>query len=179
MIFGSARLALDILIPPRDPLATINAMKSFQLGVEGPEELGCWWMETLSLMLNAGTKYGSQVGKGVIRYTSNTNGGPVFVYVKDGKIIRITPIEFDESDAQPWTIKARDRTFTPPRKTTVSPYTLVFKSMIYSPDRILYPMKRVDFDPNGERNCWHRGSQVMSASAGERRSISWQMRSSA
>ena len=157
MIFGSARLALDILIPPRDPLATINAMKSFQLGVEGPEELGCWWMETLSLMLNAGTKYGSKVGKGVIRYTSNTNGGPVFVYVKDGKIIRITPIEFDESDAQPWTIKARGRTFTPPRKTTVSPYTLVFKSMIYSPDRILYPMKRVDFDPNGERNCRHRG----------------------
>jgi len=157
MIFGSARLALDILIPPRDQLATINAMKSFQLGVEGPEELGCWWMETLSLMLNAGTKYGSQVGKGVIRYTSNTNGGPVFVYVKDDKIIRITPIEFDESDAQPWTIKARGKTFTPPRKTTVSPYTLVFKSMIYSPDRILYPMKRVDFDPNGERNCRRRG----------------------
>ena len=34
-----------------------------------------------------------------MRYTSNTNGGPVFVYVKDGKIIRITPIEFDEQDA--------------------------------------------------------------------------------
>lgn len=40
MIFGSARLALDILIPPRDQLATINAMKSFQLGVEGPRGVG-------------------------------------------------------------------------------------------------------------------------------------------
>ena len=29
--------------------------------------------------------------------------------------------------------------------------------MIYSKDRNLYPMKRVDFDPNGERNCQNRG----------------------
>lgn len=158
MIFGNARVALDIFIPPRDQLAMVNAAKSFQLGLEGPEELTSWWMETLSLMLNAGTKYGTEVGKGVIRYTSNSNGGPVFVYVKTGKIIRITPIEFDESDAQPWTIKARGKTFTPPRRTTVSPYTLVFKSMIYSPDRIVYPLRRVDFDPKGERNCGNRGT---------------------
>jgi hypothetical protein len=39
-------------------------------------------METLSLMLNAGIKYGTRLGGGVTRYTSNTNGGPVFVYVK-------------------------------------------------------------------------------------------------
>jgi len=77
LIFESARLALDILIPPRNQLAMVNAAKSFQLGLEGPEELTCWWMETLSLMLSAGTKYGTDVGKGVIRYTSNTHGGPV------------------------------------------------------------------------------------------------------
>ncbi len=157
VIFGDARVALDMLVPPRDQLAMINAMKSFQLGLEGPEELSSWWMETLSLMVAAGTKYGTDVGKGVTRYTSNTNGGPVFVYVKDGRIIRITPIEFDDEDAKPWTISARGKTFTPPRKTTISPYTLVFKSMIYSPDRLLYPMKRVDFDPNGKRNCQNRG----------------------
>ena len=167
MIFGSARIALDILVPPRDQLVMVNAMKSFQLWLDGTDELSYWWMETLSLMLNAGTKYGTEVGRGVIRYTSNTNGGPVFVYVKDDKIIRITPIEFDDSDAKPWTVKARGRVFTPPRKTTISPHTLVFKSMIYSPDRVLYPMKRVDFDPNGERNCQNRG-----VSGYER--ISWQ-----
>jgi molybdopterin guanine dinucleotide-containing S/N-oxide reductase-like protein len=157
VIFGSARIALDMLVPPKDQLAVINAMKSFQLGLEGAEELSSWWMETLSLMLFAGTEYGTDVGKGVRRYTSNSNGGPVFVYVKEGKILRITPIDFDDNDAQPWTIKARGKTFTPPRRTTISPYTLVFKSMIYSPDRILYPMKRVDFDPNGKRNCGSRG----------------------
>ena len=29
--------------------------------------------------------------------------------------------------------------------------------MVYSPDRLLYPMKRVDFDPKGERNPQNRG----------------------
>jgi trimethylamine-N-oxide reductase (cytochrome c) len=79
------------------------------------------------------------------------------VDVRDGKILRVTPIEFDDSDAQPWTIEARGKKFTPPRKTTVSPHTMAWKSMIYSPDRVLYPMKRVDFDPKGERNHQNRG----------------------
>jgi molybdopterin guanine dinucleotide-containing S/N-oxide reductase-like protein len=157
IVFGNAEVALDMLVPPRDQLATINAMKNFRLGMEGPEELTWWWMETLSLMLNAGMEYGTEVSPGVMRYTSNTNGGPVFVYVKEGKILRITPIDFDDEDAPPWTIHARGKAFTPPRRTTVSPHTLVFKSMIYSPDRLLYPMKRVDFDPHGERNCPNRG----------------------
>ncbi len=84
--------------------------------------------------------------------------GPVFVYVRDGRILRITPIEFDDDDAEPWTIEARGRSFTPPRKTTVNSHTLAWKSLIYSPDRLLYPMKRVDFDPDGERNPQNRGT---------------------
>ncbi len=157
MVFGNSRIALDVLVPPRDYLIMIDAMKNFQLALDGSDELSWWWMETLSLMLNAGTQYGTNSGKGVTRYTSNSNGGPVFVYVKDGKIIRITPIEFEDNDAKPWTIKARGRNFTPPRKTTISPHTQIFRSMIYSPDRILHPLKRVDFNPSGERNCGNRG----------------------
>jgi trimethylamine-N-oxide reductase (cytochrome c) len=155
--YKNAYLAVKLMRPNRDQLEQINAMKNFQLGLEGPDELTMWFMETLSLMLSAGLKYGTAAGNGVKRYTSKTNGGPVFVYVKDGKIIRITPIEYDESDAQPWTIEARGKSFTPPRRTTVSPHTVAWKSMIYSPDRLLYPMKRIDFDPNGERNCQNRG----------------------
>ena len=95
-----------------------------------------------------------------MRYTSNTNGGPVFVYVKDGKILRITPMTFGDGDADPWTIEAHGRSFTPPKKTTVSPHTLAWKSLVYSPDRLLYPLKRVDFDPTGrtgDRNPQNRG----------------------
>jgi trimethylamine-N-oxide reductase (cytochrome c) len=155
--FVSDRLAAILLPPPGPQLAMINAMKNFQLTMEAPDELFMWFSETLNKILTTGIEYGRDVGNGVKRYTSNTNGGPVFVYVKEGKIVRITPIEFDGSDAKPWTIKARGKIFTPPRKTTASPYTLAWKSLIYSPDRLLYPMKRIDFDPNGERNCHNRG----------------------
>ena len=48
------------------------------------------------MMLRAGWKFGVDVGDGETRYVNNTNGGPVFVYVKDDKIVRITPIDFDE-----------------------------------------------------------------------------------
>jgi len=91
------------------------------------------------------------------KLTNGTTGGPVFVYVQDGRIIRITPMEFDASDAASWVIKARGRKFSPPRKTTLSPYSLAWRSMVYSPKRLVYPLKRVDFDPNGNRNCTKRG----------------------
>jgi hypothetical protein len=55
------------------------------------------------------------------RLTSGTTGGPVFVYVQDGRIIRVTPMELDNSDAPSWEIKARGKTFSPPRKTTRAP----------------------------------------------------------
>ncbi|MBN2123519.1 MAG: molybdopterin-dependent oxidoreductase, partial [Deltaproteobacteria bacterium] len=157
IFYHSAELAARLMRPNRSQLEQINAMKNFQIGMEGPDELTSWFMETLSLMLSAGLKFGTDMGNGVRRYTSNTNGGPVFVYVKDGKILRITPIDFAREDAPSWTIEARGRTFTPPRKTTLSPYSFAWKSMVYSQDRLLYPMKRVDFDPKGARNCANRG----------------------
>ena len=93
----------------------------------------------------------------VEKLTNGTNGGPVFVYVQDGRIIRMTPMEFDDTDAPSWEIKARRKKFSPPRKTTISPYSVNMRSMVYSPKRLLYPLKRVDFDPDGKRNCEKRG----------------------
>ncbi len=72
-----------------------------------------------------------------IRMTNSSTGGPVFVYVKDGKIVRMTPMDLDETDAASWEIEARGHTFKPPRKTTVSVYTQGFKSMICSDKRVL------------------------------------------
>jgi molybdopterin guanine dinucleotide-containing S/N-oxide reductase-like protein len=157
MEFESAAVAAKIMKPKRDYLAFIHAAKNFQMAIMGPDELAVWFSETLTMLFSLGLEAGTEMGGGVRRFTSNTNGGPVFVYVKDGKILRITPIDFDDDDAEPWTIRAHEREFTPPRKTTINSHTLAWKSMIYSPDRLLYPMKRVDFDPNGERNPENRG----------------------
>jgi len=93
----------------------------------------------------------------VERLTNCTTGGPVFVDVRDGRIVRLTPIELSDDDKGDWTIEARGRSFTSPRKTTLSPHAMAHKSMIYSPQRLLTPLKRTDFDPKGKRNIHNRG----------------------
>ena len=157
MAVKSARLGWQIFTHPNDQLGRINAAKSFSMTLDGPQDKAIWFMFTMEAMLQAGWRYGVDAGNGEIRYANMANGGPLFVYVKDGKIVRMTPIDFDDNDPQPWTIKAKGKEFTPPRRTSLAPHGQTVKSTVYSPDRILYPMKRVDFDPNGERNPQNRG----------------------
>ncbi len=90
-------------------------------------------------------------------FTNLTNSGPVTVYVKDGQIVRIRPLVVADGDMKPWTIEAGGKKYSPWKKVTVSPYILAERRRIYSDERIRYPMKRVDFDPDGERNPQNRG----------------------
>ena len=71
--------------------------------------------------------------------TNCTTGGPVNVYVKDGKITRIEPLELSEDDAT-WTIEARGKKFTPENTARVSSYALAERSRIYGNSRILHPL---------------------------------------
>lgn len=157
IIFKNRAIAEEFLTPPFDQLVRIDAAKNFKLVVEGSDQAAVWFMTTLNKMQRVRWKSGTPVGNGVVRYTNGTNGGPIFVYVKDGKIVRITPVDFDDEDAPSWTIKARGKEFTPPRRTTLAAHGLCQKSMVYSKNRILHPMKRVDFDVDGERNIQNRG----------------------
>src|SRR4030042_1988214 len=80
------------------------------------------------------------------------------VDVKNGKIIRIRPFHYDwKYDRKPWTMEARGKTFTATTKSLPPPFTLAYKNRINSPNRVLYPLKRVDWDPKGERNTENRG----------------------
>jgi molybdopterin guanine dinucleotide-containing S/N-oxide reductase-like protein len=114
-------------------------------------------MQVMTRMTQRPLKAGIPQPDGSIRYTTQTNGGPMFVLVKDGRILRTTPIDLSDSDPASWTIRARGKSFTPPRKATVAPHALHLRSLVYSKDRNLYPMRRVDFDPNGARNPQNRG----------------------
>jgi molybdopterin guanine dinucleotide-containing S/N-oxide reductase-like protein len=89
--------------------------------------------------------------------TNLTVGGPVRVYVRDGKIVRIRPLVLTDEDAASWKIEVGDREFSPYRKACVAPFSLVEKSRIYSDVRIKYPLIREDFDPRGNRNPGNRG----------------------
>ena len=164
--FKNENVAVELLMPlvmafllkkSINQLDQINALKDFNLTLDGPDELTLWFTQTLMKTQTNGLQFGVDVGDGVVRYTNMTNGGPVFLYVKKDKIIRITPIEFDHNDPETWSISARGKKFTPPRKTTLTPHGMNWKSMVYSPDRLLYPMKRIDFDPDGKRNQKNRG----------------------
>ena len=156
--FRNQAIAEEFLSVPADHLVQIDAMKNFKIGAEGPDDLAVWLMSTLNRMMTIRWKHGTDMGDGLMRYTSGTIGGPIFVYVKDGRILRITPRAFDDEDAPSWSIEARGKTFTPPRRTTLAAHGMAQKSMVYSKDRLLYPMKRVDFIPDGERNVRNRGT---------------------
>ena len=83
------------------------------------------------------------------------------VDVKNGKIVRTRPLHYDwkykPEDFGPWKIEARGKEFGPAMKSLLPPFSLVYKKRIYSPNRIMYPLKRVDWDPKGDRNPENRG----------------------
>lgn len=95
-------------------------------------------------------------------YSAFCNGSHIAaVDVKDGKILRIRPFRYDwkysNEHINPWKIEARGKVLEAPTKTSCGPMGITWKKSIYSPNRILYPIKRVDWDPNGERNPQNRG----------------------
>ena len=135
--FKNATLGADLLTPPFNWLNQINAQKDFKMTVDGPEDLSNWFAQTVMLLMSVRLDMGVPQKDGTIRYCNMANGGPLFVYVKDGKIVRTTLIDFDETDPQPWSITAKGVKLTPPRKTTLAPHGQNSKAIVYSPDRAL------------------------------------------
>ncbi len=99
--------------------------------------------------------------KGIGFIGAGAGGQSTMVDVKDGKIVRIRPLHYDwkykPEELGLWEIEARGKKLKAPTKQLASPLALCYKKRVYSPNRILYPLKRVDFDPNGERNIANRG----------------------
>ena len=84
------------------------------------------------------------------------------VDVKDGRVARIRPLHYDQlytpEELNAWKIEARGHVLEPGMKSYPPPLSVAYKTRTYSPNRIPYPLKRVDWDPNGERNTQNRGS---------------------
>ena len=79
--------------------------------------------------------------------------------MEDGKITRVRPIQIPEEDyPKAWVVEDRNgRKYSPPKAMRIAQNILAERNRLYSEDRIMYPMKRVDWDPNGERNQRNRG----------------------
>ena len=82
-------------------------------------------------------------------FVNCTGGGPIRVHVEDGKITKVRPLVFDETDAPSWTIEADGKKYSPPRKACVAPFTLTERARVYSDDRIMYPDEARGLRPQG------------------------------
>ena len=82
--------------------------------------------------------------------------------VSAGKIVRIRPLYYDwkykPEEYNPWKIEARGQVFQPTNKSLLPPFSMAYKKRVSSPNRILYPLKRVDWNPDGKRNAQNRGN---------------------
>lgn len=84
------------------------------------------------------------------------------VDVKDGRVARIRPLHYDQlytpEELNSWKIKARGHVLEPGMKSFPPPLSIAYKTRTYSKNRVPYPLKRIDWDPNGERNTQNRGT---------------------
>ncbi len=94
---------------------------------------------------------------GISRYTSCSTAGPLYVYVKNGRIIRVEPMWWGKDEVKPWNIEVNGKTYTPPLNYPSLYWGTAAKQWVYSQNRVNYPLKRVDWDPNGERHQENRG----------------------
>jgi molybdopterin guanine dinucleotide-containing S/N-oxide reductase-like protein len=157
IIFSDLETALEFLNPKVTFADIIHAAKNFRVLTLGDDAAVVWFMQLLNMTQQGSWKFGQAMPDGCQRYTTNTNGGPLHVYVKDDKIVRMTPIVFDDTDAESYSIKARGKEFKPDRRSHINPHAQCLKSLVYSKKRIMTPLKRVDFDPDGNRNVQNRG----------------------
>jgi len=88
--------------------------------------------------------------------------GPPSLVESDGdRIVRIRPFrydtEYDFKSLNPWSFEARGRTFSTAERTILSFVGMGYKKRVYSENRVRFPLKRVDWDPKGDRNQQNRG----------------------
>ena len=89
-------------------------------------------------------------------------GAEGMVDVKDGRIVRIRPLrygwKYGKEEVRQWRMSKNGKSIEPPWKSLPGPFSLAYKKRVYSANRITYPLKRIDWDPKGERNTQNRGT---------------------
>jgi len=101
-------------------------------------------------------------------FVNSGHSGPVSVAVRNGRIIRVDAFETPNWETIPtYKIEARGKTFKPTiQKSLMNSWHQAARRYVYSPERLLYPMKRVGYTPGGKGDISNRGK-------GEFVRISW------
>ncbi|MGI6217675.1 MAG: molybdopterin-dependent oxidoreductase [Coriobacteriales bacterium] len=88
--------------------------------------------------------------------SGGTGGDPTEVDCRDGRIVRIRPTHIDkkytpeELAGSLWEIEVDGKKFTPDLKAAPNYMALAYKERVYSKNRVLRPLKRIDWEPGGE-----------------------------
>ena len=106
-----------------------------------------------------------KASKRVIKAASlmGPRSGPPSIVETDsnGALTRIRPLFYrdfvDWESKTPYKIEARGSALSPPDRSMPGVYYMGYKKRVYSENRVRYPLKRVDWDPKGERNPQNRG----------------------
>lgn len=99
----------------------------------------------------------------VLAQTANGFPGPFgCVDVKDGKVVRIRPCHYNSKypDFETWGFDCKGKRFETKPKSMPAPLNIAWKNRLYSPNRVRYPLKRVDWEPGGDPakiNAQNRG----------------------
>ena len=88
LVFKDEETALAMLRPHPDMAEVVHAAKNFKIVVKGQDALAVWFMQALNYSQAARVQMGTELPDGTRRYTTLTNGGPMFVHVRDGRIVR-------------------------------------------------------------------------------------------
>ncbi len=92
-----------------------------------------------------------------------TGGDLVCADTKDGKLVRLRPLHLEQSYTKEelapssWEWDIDGKKFSAPYKAMPNYFALAYKNRVYSKNRVKYPLKRVDWNPDGERNTQNRG----------------------
>ena len=119
---------------------------------------------------NGGVRIKDKTVLKTLAQCSFAQGGEIAsVDVKDGKIVRIRPHHhterYTEEELGQYELNKDGVKYKTPLKGLLPPYQIAYKKRVYSPNRIKYPLKRVDWDPKGApgstgaggRNTQNRG----------------------
>ncbi len=101
-------------------------------------------------------------------HTSSSAEAIMRVHVRNGRIAWVDPLQLTADEANStWKITVGGKTYSAASKLQPSPLGMALRSRTYSPDRVLYPMKRIGYVPGG-------GGDVSNRGKGEFVRITWQ-----
>ncbi len=121
--------------------------------------------KTVTSTLSNGVEPWQEQWESFVAVTGTSTTDVCSIDVKNGKIIRIRPLHWEEEYPKEdlatnymWELNYRGKTIKCPWKSSPCNFQLGYKKRVYSPNRILYPLKRVDWEPGGVNvNSQNRG----------------------